>query len=345
LTHLDTDRPSLLNMIAVMAQCEKKEISEKVAATSSVRAKLKKPQGGQATFGYEWRNGQLVPNRKEAPIRKLIYELFLEHKRKKTVAHLLNEAGYRTRKGAKFSDTTVGRLLRDPTPKGIRWANRTKSLGAGKKWVPKPKEKWIQVKVEPIVSEEVWDKCNRILDEQEIANRKPARKTINLFSGLTYCHCGHKMYVPSNSPKYVCRKCRNKIGVNDLEDLFLNELQSLSYAPSDLTAIFSKTDKEIQEKERLLKALIEEQRTLKKEKTSLTEDDSILKDRLLQIEQQIPDFQSEIDFLKIQHLRDSKDLNSQWSDLPDSKKRKIIEAVVEKIVIGSDMVTINLAHI
>ncbi|WP_293933087.1 recombinase family protein [Sphingobacterium sp. UBA6645] len=53
-------------------------------------------------------------------MRKLICEIFLRTRRKKTTADELNKLGYRTRKGALFSDTTVTRLLRDTTAKGER---------------------------------------------------------------------------------------------------------------------------------------------------------------------------------------------------------------------------------
>ena len=366
---IDTTTPAgrlFYTMLAAMAQWEREEISERVAASVPIRAQLGKPTGGAAPFGYKWEKRELVPDPQEAPIRKLMFELFREHKRKKTVTRLLNGMGYRTRRGGKFSDSTIDRLLRDPTAKGLRLANYTSSTGSKKHWVLKPESEWVYHPVEPIVSEELWEECNQFLSTQRQSRKKMARKpSVHLFSGLTFCHCGGKMYVPSNNPKYVCRKCRHKIPVEDLEAIYQEQLKEFLLSKDDLTSYLHQTDDEIIKKNELLEVLEKEKKDLQIEMDKLYalymgeqisqsgfgRKHGPLEERFAQLENQIPKLQSEIDFLKIENLSkeqiltETQDLYSRWSTLSRQEQQQIVETITESIVIEEDKVAINFHYL
>jgi site-specific DNA recombinase len=361
---IDTSTPAgrlFYTLIAAMAQWEREEIAERVAASVPIRAKLGKKIGGAAPFGYTWAGDALVPDEREAPVRKLMYDLFRETHRVRTVAGILNKRGYRTRNGSLFSHATVRRLILDPTAKGIRRANYTKSLGDGKHWKLKPESDWVEAPIPAIVDSALWEECASILRERA-AGAKPGRRPVNLFTGVVYCACGKKMYVPSNMPKWYCAACHNKIPAADLETLFAEQLKSFVFSPEAIVEHLGQVDSTAREKRELLRTLLCEQESVRNESEKLyrlylegglpvagfRERNDPLEKRKGELQREIPRLQGEIDFLAIREIgsaeviAEAQTLFQRWPTLAFEEKREIVETIVGRITVGEGDVEIDL---
>jgi site-specific DNA recombinase len=247
--------------------------------------------------------------------------VFKEHRRLRTVARLLNESGYRGRKGKPFRDRTVEQLLTDPTAKGTRRANYTKMV-KGKR-VLKPESEWIWVPCPAIVPEELWDECNAILTKRKASHKPVAKRAVYTFAGYVYCVCGEKMYVRSNTPKYVCMRCRTKIPMVDLDRAFQSQLAELSLTPTVIADYLAKGSERLAAEEERLGGLATEAARL----------------------------QGEIDFLKIRTLLEeevvgrTQEVAEHWLAMETPEKRVVVESWVERITVYPDTVEIVLANL
>lgn len=156
-------------------------------------------RSGPTPFGYRRKGDQLISDPTESEVRRKIFELFVSLQRQKAVADELGKRGFKTKSGSDFSSQMVGRILKDDLVLG-RDEN-----------------------VEQIVSDELFEKCQNVLTGQA-KKGGAARLPNHPFAGIAYCGCGGKMYVPTKSRKYVCRKCRAKIGIRDLETIFVETI-------------------------------------------------------------------------------------------------------------------------
>ena len=95
---------------------------------------------------------------------------------------------------------------------------------------------------------------NQLIEEQQKACKKPGKLPVQVFGNLAHCACGHKMYVRSKSPKYVCRKCNNKIPIVDLEGIFQEELKAFFANPEGIAQHLQAANQNLSEKQTLLAA-------------------------------------------------------------------------------------------
>jgi site-specific DNA recombinase len=362
---IDTSTPAgrlFFSVNASLAQFEREEIAARVAASVPIRAKLGKPLGGVAPFGYQWKDKKLIVNPTDAAVRKLVYELFAEHKRKKTVARILNDRGFRTRSGGKFSDTTVTRLITDTTAKGEHRLNYTKSVGNGKAWALKPEHEWVVNRVEPIVPVDLWERCNALLENRRTKGERPQKTGKTPFSGLVRCECGKKMYVPFESPKWVCYACRNKIPVADLESAFREEIRSYMIAPEKVAAYRDATRSGLGEKEQVLAHMRKERDRVKTEADkcfelyqagALTvgqfkERFQPIDARKQELDREMPRLEAEIAAMNVDDLSceqvasEGRDFYTEWPSMQTDKKRAVAELLVKEIVVGKEDLLVHL---
>ena len=363
---IDTSSPAgrlFYTMIAAMAQWEREEIADRVRASIKIRAKLGKSLGGAAHFGYQWKDNKLIVHPVEAPVRRLMYELFVKNKRMKGVARQLNDAGYRTRNGSKFSDTTVSRLIQDTTAKGLYRSNHTYRDGKGK-LIPKLEAEWVFSPVEPIVSEALWKECNDAMDARK-AQRPLGPKPVHLFAGLLFCGCGQKMYVFSGSPKYVCPKCRNKIPIEDIGGIFHDELHDFFVSQEKMKAHLASANQNLADKKNRLEShnrQIEKVRAEMRKTYQLYQEDQItpegfgkiykpLEDQERALAAELPKLQAEIAAIEIHQISaeevfaEATGLHQKWPKFTPEEKRRIIESIVEKITLSGDTIDITFSYL
>lgn len=376
--NIDTSTPAgrlFYTMVAAMAQWEREEIGERVRASIGIRAQLGKPLNGSAPYGYGWaaaegggrKSLQVVPE--EAVIVRRVFELFAEHRRKGAVARLLNEEGHRTREGKQWYDATVNRVLRNPCAKGTYVYNVSRKTGDWKS-EEKPEEQWSRLAVEPIVSVEAWDQANRILESQEKRPARMGKTPTRPFSGVTFCRCGQKMYIPTGSRKYMCytkgkRVCKTSIDAQTLDSIFCDELKDYFVAPERVEAHIAKARVGMSEREARLGA---HRREVEKVRADMAKTHQLyldgqipkegfstfyrpLEERLRQLQDELPRVEAEVAHLKVTSLsaeeviNEARDLYSRWPGMDAEDKVRIVQSIVERITIGEGEIEISLSHL
>jgi site-specific DNA recombinase len=364
---IDTSTPAgrlFFTMIAAMAQWEREETADRINASFLTRAKLGKLLNKNVPYGNRVEAGKMVLHPEEAPIRRQAFELFLQCRRKQAVARMLNEKGYRTRHNRMWREVQIETILTDPSAKGVYFFNRLKRIGSWKTTL-KPEAEWGRIDCEPIVSEEVWNEVNKILEEQRKNWKKPGRLPAQTFSKLAWCKCGTKMYARTDSPKYLCRTCNNKIPIADLEAIFHQELQAFFAQPEKLANHLCQAEQTLKDKEALA---ISHQQNIQKVREEMTQTHRLYLDgqvtakgfgefykpaeeRLNQLLVELPKLQAEVDLLKVNRissdevLTEARSLYDRWPSLPVDERRTIAESLCEKIVIGENEIDITLSYL
>src|SRR5690606_34481397 len=235
-------------LLSALSTYEREITYERQIASLNYRRKQGKFTGGMVSYGYKIVNAEVVINEEEAPVRRLIYDLFLEHQRMSSVAKELNDRGYVTRKGKSWSDTTVRRLLKNTDAKGVRKCNYRGQLSKDNPSGLKPQSEWHYLPCPALISEAKWDEVNAIIKDQEknSKNKQPLNKRVHLFTGYLKCDKGHNLHVITKSSNYRCKECKLSINKDDLEEVFLSRLKKFLISDEELADYNKSNNQELQ---------------------------------------------------------------------------------------------------
>ncbi|OIP47821.1 MAG: hypothetical protein AUK46_03255 [Flavobacteriaceae bacterium CG2_30_31_66] len=354
-------------LLSALSTYEREITYERQIASLNYRRKQGKFTGGMVSYGYKIVNAEVVINEEEAPLRRLIYDLFLEHQRMTTVAHELNNRGYLTRKGKPWSDSTVRRLLKNTDAKGIRKCNYRDQLSKDNPSGIKPQSEWQYLPCPALISEEKWDEVNAIIRENEKGSvfKQPLNKRVHLFTGYLKCENGHKMSIKSKSFRYTCKECKYGINKDDLEEVFLTRINQFLISDEELSEYNKSNNEELQLKsdniefaklelsklESKLEKLIDLNVNGEIPTKGFSKHYEPIFVRKENLETNIKDLETEYELLKQAKssfkVIATKSINfyKNWHNLERSEKRYIVESVTNEIIFNNKTIVFKLKQI
>lgn len=197
-----------LTLMASMAQDEIRKLSERVKF--GIKRSIKEGKvGGSHLTGYYKKDGKLIINKKEEPIIKTLFNMYATNEYSfKQISNHLAELGYYTKKGKKYSDTTLKKMLTNPRYKGYYTANlsRISDYKTHKKELINKEEQIIykdtKGNVPAIINEELWDLANNIYLKRK--HKINLNKT-NIINNKTYTS---KLYCKEHNEPFI--RCTTK---------------------------------------------------------------------------------------------------------------------------------------
>lgn len=371
-----------LTLYSAFAQAESESISENVKA--GVRMKMKRGElvGKYAPFGYLYDKEKdlIYPDESKKDIVTYIFEEYSKGVGFRTIALNLNSLGIPSPSNLKWCHASVRRIIINEKYVGDLKTGKyyTENVLTHKKKVNygEKEQYFTSNHHEPIISRELWDKCQEILNiRSKIIKPDGNRDKFSCkyaFSSKIFCGiCGERFirrsYKIRNSGKevayWICRSHRNKIDCSnlihykqeELEDIFVIAYNKL-FQDSDkyINSFMKKVNEVINEKQDNLnhKKIQDEISKLENKLSNLIDlqlDGSISKEilnqknleisnKIKEYEQQLKDTEN-IEITRKQKLEQIDKISNTLKQYKGLTKfnEEVFNSLVDKIIIGEKL--------
>ena len=227
----DSDSELRLTIMSSIAQDEVRKLSERIRF--GYRRSIEKGvvPGNDNFYGYKKKKGKLEIVSEEAELIKLIFNEYSKGKMGTTKLgnYLFDKYQIVSKTGKPLAGTVIGRIIRNPKYKGFFCAHKETTVDyRSKKRIKFKPNEWIVYRdyktCPPIVSEELWDTCNEILDNNHLKYKTKTRTDMRYaLSGKIKCYHDNSSFIrgsylnKKNGLKANYWACANyrKYGKND----------------------------------------------------------------------------------------------------------------------------------
>ena len=192
----ETDSELRLTIMSSIAQDEIRKLSERIRFGYKRSIEKGVVPGNDNFYGYKKNKGKLEIVEEEAELIRLIFNEYSKEQMgtSKLGHYLYDEYNIKSKTNKPLKGTVIGRIIRNPKYKGYFCAHKetTVDYHSKKRIKFKPNE-WIIYKdnnsCPPIVSEEVWEKCNDILNNNSNRHKTHTRTDMRYaLSGKIKCY-------------------------------------------------------------------------------------------------------------------------------------------------------------
>ena len=199
--HIDTgnmDSELMLSIFSSFAAEESISISENEKWAIRKRFQDGTYKQSYLPYGYvKNENGEMIPDKQEAEIVRWIFNLAINGHSTHSICKLLRERNVPTRKGGKWSSSTVRDMLKNEKYTGDALFQKTYTDGSFRRHETKNSSKQIFIENhhEAIISREIFETANRLLEqraaEKGIVKGHSKYQVRYPFSGIIVCgECG-----------------------------------------------------------------------------------------------------------------------------------------------------------
>ncbi|AAO36645.1 recombinase family protein [Clostridium tetani] len=229
------------------AEYYSENLANEVMKGLKINAKKAQFNGGYPPLGYDIAEDKTyIINEREARIVREIFDLYLDGIGYKKIADILNNKGYKNKRGKPFVFNSIPTILKNDKYCGIYTYNKTsRKYKNGRRNLKKYNKDEDIIRVEDgipkIISKEKFNTAQQEIKKRTKSRGKKIAVREYILSGLIKCECERKMsgYAQKRSKEsnryfyYRCTGCNNSIRAEKIETIATNFIKEQVFRDID----------------------------------------------------------------------------------------------------------------